>query len=305
MEIQAMLATPNLFDVLGVNPMLGRGFAPDDGGEGRGRVVILTYPLWNRLGGDESILRRDLRLDGLPFTVVGVLPKGFDFVRHSSLGAPSGAEAYIPFDYDMSTTSPTSGAFASLIRVRGGTPPPAVDAAVDAIGRAVDERDFGARGLKLYPIGLKPDLVARVRPALIVVALAGAFLVLVLLVNLASLLLVRIVERENELAVSRALGANGMALMRATMLEGGFIGMAGGAAGALVAIWVTRALVSLAPPDLPRLEGIAVDWPIGLTVVALGVLLGLLAASLPAVWATRTRLSSGMFSCPFSKYEQI
>ena len=290
-EIDVMLTTPNLFGVLGVEPSLGRGFAPDEGGEGAGDVIVLTRPLWNQLGGEEEILGRELRLDGYPFTVIGVLPEGFDFVRHSSLGAPSGAEAYIPFDYDLSTTSPGSGAFAGLIRVRDGTPGPAVEAAVAAVGRVVDERDFQDRGLEFYPVALKPDMVAGVEPALLVVGLAGVFLLLVLLVNLASLLLVRAVERENELAVSRALGANRMALMRATMLEGAVLGMAGGAAGAVAAIWATSAFVSLAPPDLPRLGQIAVDWRIGLTVAAVGLLLGLLAAALPAVWASRARLS--------------
>lgn len=291
-EVEVMLTTPNLFDVLGVHPVLGRGFAPSDGGEGAGRVIVLTHPLWMRLGGEASSIGRELRLDGEPFTVIGVLPADFDFAMHSSLGAPSSAEAYIPFDYDLSATNPGSGAFASLIRAREGTPAPVVATAVEAVGRAVDERDFGGRGLKFYPVAMKPDLVARVRPALVVVGLAGLFLVLVLLVNLASLLLVRAVERENELAVSRALGANGMALMRATVLEGAVLGMAGGAAGAIAAIWATRAFVSLAPADLPRLGRIAVDWPIGLTVVGLGLVLGLLAASLPAVWATRARLAS-------------
>lgn len=292
LELRVMLTTPNLLNLLGVSPARGRGFTPDDGGEGGGRVIILTHPLWNRLGGDESILGNDLRLDGEPYTVVGVLPPGFDFVRHSSLGRPVSADAYIPFDYDLATTNPGAGSFASLIRARPGTSPPLVDVAVQAVGRAVDERDFGDRGLEFYPVGLKPDLVAAVRPALIAVGIAGAFLVVVLLVNLASLLLVRAVERENEIAVSRALGANRIALMRATILEGGIIGLAGGAAGALVAAWATKAFVALAPTDLPRLGRVAVDRQIGLTVIAVGAALGLLAASLPAAWSTRARLSS-------------
>jgi len=292
LEIEAIRTTPNLFRLLGVQPVLGRGFAPDEGGAGAARVVVLTYGLWSRLGAEEAILGSELRLDGEPFTVIGVMPKGFDFVRNASLGPPDRAEAYVTFDYDLSTTSPGQGAYAALLRARPGTPAPVVESAVDAVGHAVDERDFSGRGLLLYPVAITPDLVAEVRPALVVVGLAGAFLVLVLLVNLASILLVRAVQRETEFAVSRALGANGLALMRATMLEGAALGLAGGALGALAAVWVTKGFVSLAPEDLPRLSEIRMDWPIGLTVVAVGLVLGLVASSLPSVWARRARLST-------------
>jgi predicted permease len=111
-------------------------------------------------------------------------------------------------------------------------------------------------------------------------------------VNLASVLLARAAEREHEVAVSRALGANAMAIVRSTLLEGGLLGLAGGALGAFAALWGTRALVALAPLDLPRREAISIDWPIAATVILIGALLGLLAAAAPAVWAARASLSS-------------
>ena len=97
---------------------------------------------------------------------------------------------------------------------------------------------------------------------------AGIVLVFMLMVNLASVLLARAAQREHEVAVSRALGANTVAIVRSTLLEGGLLGLAGGALGALAAIWGTRALVALAPLDLPRREAIAIDWRIGATVIA-------------------------------------
>ena len=151
-------------------------------------------------------------------------------------------------------------------------------AAVDAVGRAIDARDFQNRGVSLYPLGLKSDLVSGARPALLVLGFAGVFLVLVLMVNVATLLLARASKREQEFAVSRALGANGAALMRATMLEGGLLGLIGGVGGALVGIWGTRAFVALAPLDLPRRESVVLDWGVGAVVIGVGALLGLLAA---------------------------
>ena len=99
---------------------------------------------------------------------------------------------------------------------------------------------------------------------------AGALLALMLMVNLASVLLARAAQREHEFAVSRALGASSVAVMRATLFEGGLLGLVGGASGALVAIWATSALVALAPLDLPRRDAIAVDWAIGAVMIALG-----------------------------------
>lgn len=291
-EIPVIVASPNLFELLGVAPILGRGFAPNEVGPGRPAVIVLTHELWSRLGADPSIVGTDVRLNGQPYLVIGVMPRHFAFVQHASLGPPQRADAYTTFDINLAETNPNGGAYGGLIRARAGTSAQTLGAAVDAVGRAVDARDFKSRGLKLYPVGLKPDLVSDVRPALLVVGFAGIFLVLVLIVNLASVLLARTAQREHEFAVSRALGANGMAVARTTLLEGGLLGLIGGAGGALAAVWGTRALVALAPLDLPRREAVAVDWTIAALVIVISTLLGLLAATVPATWAARTSLSS-------------
>jgi putative ABC transport system permease protein len=291
-EIAVMVASPNLFEMLGVRPALGRGFTRSEVGPARPPVIVLTHGLWNRLGADPAILGTQVRLNGQPYTVIGIMPSSFAFVRNASLGPPQRADAYTTFNVNLAETNPGAGSYAGLIRARRRTSPQTVAAAVDAVGKAVDARDFKSRGLKLYPVGLKPDLVSGIRPALLVLGLAGVFLVLVLMVNLASVLLARAAQREREFAVSRALGANGVALGRTTLFEGALLGVAGGAAGALAAIWGTRTLVALAPLDLPRREAVAVDWGIGAVIIGLGVLLGLLAATVPAAWAARASLSS-------------
>jgi putative ABC transport system permease protein len=291
-EIGSMVTSPNLFDVLGVQPALGRGFAPNEVGPKRPPVIVLTHELWKRLGADAAILGTVVRLNGDPFTVIGVMPPTFVFVQHSSLGPPRSADAFITFDINLAETNPNGGSYAGLMRARRGASPQSVATAVDAIGRAVDARDFRSRGLKLYPVGLGPDLVSAVRPALLVLGFAGVLLVFVLMVNLASVLLARVAQREHEFAVSRALGANSAAVVRATLFEGGLLGLCGGLAAALAAIWGTRTLIGLAPLDLPRREAIAVDWRIAAVIIGLGVLLGLMAAVAPAMWAARSTLAS-------------
>src|SRR5262249_35590148 len=183
---------------------------------------------------------------------------------------------YTTLNINLAQTNPNAGSYAGLVRSRRGTSPQAVAAAVDAVGRVVDARDFKSKGLKLYPVGVAQDLLAGVRPALVVLGFAGVLLVLVLMVNLASVLMARAAQREHEFAVSRALGANGSAVVRATLFEGGLLGLAGGAAAALAAVWGTRALVALAPLDLPRREAVVVDWPIAPLLIPLARVLRLL-----------------------------
>jgi predicted permease len=293
LEVTVTATSPNLFDLLGVRPAMGRGFSRDEVGPTRSPVIVLTHGLWNRLGGDRDIVGKIVWLTGQPFTVIGVMPRDFQFVRHASLGRPEQpADAYTTFAINLAETNPQGGQFGALIRARRGTPPEQVAAAVGAVSRVIDARDFKSLGVSIYPTALKPDLVSDVRPALLVLGFAGAFLVLVLMVNIATLLLVRASTREQEFAVSRALGANSAAVMRATVLEGGLLGAIGGGGGALAGIWGTRAFVALAPLDLPRRESIAVDWSVAAVVIGVGVLLGLLAAVAPALWAARASLSS-------------
>jgi putative ABC transport system permease protein len=294
MEIPVAHTSPNFFDMLGVKLALGRSYTPEESslGPGREQVIVLTHQLWSRLGADPRILGTEVRLQGRPHTVIGVLPRDFAFVRGDASAPPQRVDAYIPFDEDLAKQNPRNEGYAGLIRVRRGSGPEAVAAAVADVGRIIEARDFGGRGLKLYPVGLKADTISRIHPALVALGAAGMVLVFMLMVNLASVLLARVSQREHELAVSRALGADTAAILRSTLLEGGVLGLAGGMLGALVASWGTRALVALAPLDLPRREAIALDWRIALAVCTVGVLLGVFGALAPAAWAARTSLSS-------------
>ena len=292
-EAGIMVTSPKLFDLLGAHPIIGRGFDAKEVGEKRTPLMVLGYDLWQRrFGGKPSALGAHVTLNGVTFTVIGVMGQDFRFVRHTSLGAPEAADAYITFPYDLATRSANNGAFAALIRARAGASREQVSSAVSSVGRSIDERFFSKKGIGLYPVGLHEDLVAGVRPALVVLGVSGVFLVFVLAANLAALLLSRVMQREREFAVSRALGANGVALVRAVLFEGGMLGAVGGACAALIAWWATRALVALAPVDLPRRESIALDWKMAVAIIAVGAFLGVLAGAAPAAWASRSSLAS-------------
>lgn len=292
-EVGVLVSSPDLFEFLGVRPALGRGFAPDEVGPGRPNVVVLGHGLWTQtFGADPGVLGTELRLDGDPYTVIGVMGPDFRFIQPSGLGAPEDTDLYVTFDHHLAETPPVAGSYGGLVRAAPGASPEAVEAAVARVGEIVDERDFEGKGLRLYAVGMKEDLVSKFRPALVALGLAGLLLVLVLMVNLAALLLVRATRREREFAISRALGADRPAIVRATLLEGGVLGALGGVSAALVAMWGARTLAAMAPADLPRRASIAMDAESAAVVVGVGLLLGLVAGAVPATWATRTRLAT-------------
>ena len=293
MQIALMRATPNLFELLGVAPALGTTFAAREAGPGEPPpVVILSHRIWTRLGSDPSIVGRTVWMSGGPYTVLGVMPSHFRFARHGTVGAPQEADVYVPVLATLASQNPNATGYGALIRVAPSTSHQQVMASVSAAGRAVNERHRQNRPFELYAVGLHADLVARVRPVLFALGLAGAFLLLVLTVNLASLLLARAAARDRELAVSRAVGASGAAIARAMLAEGVFLGLAGGVAGSIAGRWGTRLLVTLAPTDLPRLDTLALDWGVAAAVVVTGGLLGAIAALVPAMWASRVSLSA-------------
>ena len=289
------LTSPNLFELLGEAPVLGRGFAAHEVGPNRPAVIVLSHPLWTRLGGSPSIVGSQVWLSGSPYTVIGVMGPGFRFVQHSALGPPQEPDVYLPFGFHLAEQdpqNPDAATFAALVRIRAGTSPERAAAAVDGVTREVNARNYPAAPVRLYPTRLQDDLVAPVRPILLTLGLAAVVLILVLTVNLSSLLLARAAEREREFAVSRALGANKAAIVRAMAIEGGGLGLAGGVAGALAGMWGTRLLVALAPLDLPRRHEIALDWSVAAVVIAVGLVLGVIAAAPPAAWASHASLGS-------------
>jgi putative ABC transport system permease protein len=286
-HIYSMLSTSNLFDVLGVHPALGRGFRHEDG-DIVPTPLLLSDAMWRRLGANPAIVGSPLRIGPDTHTVIGVMPANFAFGCSPSQSIDTYGVLNFGFE-------PNAGNWLALIRARPNASPEQVRQSVQAVGRSVVEREpEKRRGVTLYPVGLQADLVQEVRPALLALSFAAVFLLLVLTVNLASLLLARAAEREREFAVSRALGASGPAVVRATLFEGGLLGLMGGVTGALVGIWGTRLLVALGPLDLPRRETISLDWGVATVVIGVGALLGLVAAAVPAIWAARVSLASLM-----------
>src|SRR5207245_4516308 len=109
--IAVTVITPNLFELLGVTPILGRGFAPNEVGRGRPNLIVLTHALWNRFGADPALVGAQVRLQSNAYTVIGVLPPTFTFVRDDAVGAPQRLDAFTTFQGDLDTGRPDAGRY--------------------------------------------------------------------------------------------------------------------------------------------------------------------------------------------------
>ena len=249
-RLRRALVSGEFFDVLGVRPVLGRALRASDDVYGAAPVMVLSYAAWQqRFGGDTSVLGRQLVMyeNGVPFTIVGVMPQGLDYPRGTD------------FWTSVSVAIPPTGLPFVSLHVIGRLAPRATitDARAEMttfFGRAAAspwEHDLRGVGQTL------PRLVlGDVRPALFVFAAASGLLLLITCINVASLLLVRGVGRFREIAVRSALGAGRGRLIVQLLIENGILAVAGGALGIVVAAAALQSFIAFAPPGVPRLDEI-------------------------------------------------
>ena len=280
---QGALVTDSFFRTLGVAPALGRDFAAGDDRGGAEPVVILDHGLWQRrFGADAGVIGRRVTVDGAARTVIGVLPRGFQF---APVGAPDLWLPLVPTPEDATRryfhwvhVVARLGAGASLESARAGL------TGVAAGLREADPQWHAGAGLTLVP--LQEQIVGPVRPVLLLLLGAVTIVLLVACANLASLLLARGTARQKEMAIRLALGAAPGRLRAQVLAEAVLVGLAGGALAVLAAPWLADVLVGLVPAAsrqfMPYLASVRVDLPVlAFTLVlsiASGLLLGLPAA---------------------------
>jgi putative ABC transport system permease protein len=272
--------SPAWFEVIGVHPALGRGFTGREGAASE-RVVVLSDGLWREaFGADSAVIGRDVRFDDGRFTVVGVMPRGFDPPAFGWLGSTQ--QYWVPF-------TPTEqnrgwGPFLLVLgRVRAGVP---LERAREQLVLVAGERareDPANRRWSADLVGLREQVTGQVRPALLVLMVAVAGLLATTVVNIVNLLLARLRRRSGELALRLALGAGRGRLARQLVVESLAIGALAAPLGGLLAWLGVRGILAVRPADLPRAGDIRVDGVV--LGFALIVTLGatLLAGTLPAL----------------------
>ena len=296
-QILGALVTPGMFDLLGVQPALGRGFTPEDGVPNAAPVAVLGHELWQRrFGGDRSILDKVITLNGQSVAVVGVMPPGYGLLLPRDSGAHAVYDVFLPFQFAQAN-APREPHFLRVIgRLKEGATWEQAQAQMDGIARdLVKEHPFyKTSGLSLFAVPLHEDLVRKVSPVMPVLLGAVGFLLLIASANVASLMLARGLVREKEIAIRAALGAGRKRIVRQLITESALIATLGGATGVLLAGWTLNAVLAFAPSDLPRIDQIGVNARVLFFSLGITALTALLCGLAPALQISRADLSESL-----------
>jgi putative ABC transport system permease protein len=279
-RMDVAMVSQDFFKALGVEPFRGRAFAPDEEVLHGAPAMIVSYGYWQQfLGAAADLSHVRLSMDGISYSVVGVMPPGFDF--------PTGVAAWVPREYYPWSTSRTSHNGEGIGRLREGVSVEQARADLDTIARRI-HAEYGGKEISDYfltdaaVIPLADALVGDVRAALLTLFCAVILLFLVACANVAGLLLARTLARQKELAVRAALGAGRVRLARQMLAESLVLAFAGGLLGTLIAAWATNLLPVILPADLPRRHGIVINPAVLLftlaATLAVALALGLFAA---------------------------
>lgn len=296
-RVMVIRASATLFDTLGVKPAIGHPFTREDDEAAR-PVAVLSDALWARkFARDPAVIGRAIHLDRRPFTIVGVMPRGFTFPNRGPKINNVPGDVYVPIAFTPFQRTAFGSNYSSSViaRLKPGVTPAQADADTRALVKSNAREIYpaamsdlaSALGASAAP--LTDEIIGRSNTVLWVAFAAVGFVLLIACADIASLMLARAMEREREIAVRTALGAGRWRIIRQLLAESGLLALIGSVVGLLLAVWMSRTLVALAPPTLPRLDEIAIDARIVLFTLALTVVTALLCGMLPALELARRR----------------
>ena len=287
-RLDAATVGSDLFGILGVSPLLGRGFLADDERSGGQRVVVLGHGLWQRrFGADRSIIGRPLSFDGRDYQVVGVMPFGFSF--------PADIDLWFPLVLTEDDTNPGQRGAHYLNAIGRLTPGVTVAQAYDDLARieqAIAAQHPAVQGYGVWVQPILDSIVGDVRRPLLMLLGAVGFVLLIACVNVSNLLLARAAGRRSEIAVRAALGAGRLRIVRQLLSESVLLSLVGGALGVMLAAWGVRALATVLPQDLPRATSVGVNEVVLLFSIAISVLTGVIFGVAPAIYTSTPDLSA-------------
>jgi putative ABC transport system permease protein len=286
-QVEGALVSEGLLRALAAQPILGRVFLPEDDRPGATGAVILGYGLWQRrFASDPSIVGKTLKINGASFTVAGVMPPGFQFPGKAELWTALVAVGPL-------AQNRRSHLLKVVGRLKHNVTPEQAQAELSAMTSVIDEQNPGVDpGLELSSVGLQKKLVARVRPALIVLLSAVGFILLIACANVANLQLARAAARQKEIAIRTALGAGRARIVRQLLTESLILAFAGGAAGLTMAEFGLKLIVALAPRDVPRLAEAGIDGTVLAFTLLGSITSGVLFGLAPALRASSSDLQS-------------
>ena len=284
-RIDGARVNASFLQVLRVRPVLGRDFTEQDDRPGARPVALLANELWRRrFGADPAVTGKPVLLDGVEHTVVGVLPPGFRAINARQ-------DVYVPFALPPSGGA---GTVAALARLRPGVTMAQAQAETATIVPRLNPRFFGASGRSLRLWGAREFVVRHVQRSLVVLMGAVGLVLLIACANIANLLLARAGARQREMAIRAAMGAGRQRIVRQLITESVVLGLAGGAAGLLVAYWGVRALIAAVPERYPLIDTARVDGPVLAFTVAVSLATAVLFGLAPAWTSSRADLRAAL-----------
>ena len=288
--VQGLHVSRNYFRLFGAKPILGRAFTEEEDRLGGPQVLLVSYGLWQRrFGGDPSILSKTIALGGAPYTLIGILSPGFQPYPP--------ADVWMPLQADPNSTNQ-----AHILMVSGRLPSGATLAQANSqmslIGKRYVQTHAGQLGNddKIQVTLMQQVITGDVRPALLILLGAVGLLLLIACANVANLLLARAAGRQKEIAIRAAIGAGRGRIVRQLLTESLLLALIGGVLGLALGSWGVRALLTLTPGDLPRVNEMAAipalnPWVAGFTVL-LSLLTGILFGLVPSIHVSRSDLAS-------------
>lgn len=289
-RVEGAGVTANLFPLLGVRPIIGRSFTPSEELPGNDRVIMLSYGLWQRrFASDPAIVGSPIQVDGLPYTVIGVMPPRFNF--------PDRGQVWVPFPNDDWRSGRGNRGYAGAIgRLKPGVTLAQAQADLDVVSRrlqqAYPQDNFG---WDAEAVALRDDLVGDLRKPLLVFLGAVGCVLLIACANVANLMLARGAARQREIAVRTALGAGRRQLVRQVLTESMLLALVGGAVGAVLAKFGVQLLRFAFPNgDVPFYVSLEMDGRVLLFAVLVSALTGVIFGLVPALRATSIDLNSAL-----------
>ena len=296
LRVQAARVSASLFPLLGVQPSQGRTFLEEEDQVGNSSVIILSHGLWqSHFASDPAVINKVVRLDDKPFTVVGVMPPSFQFPYTGGTFARA-PELWVPLaltDQERKIRA-SDFQYGVIGRLKPGISLPQAQANIEAVAAHFQQQRpdiYGDVQVSATVVGLKQDVVKKVRLLLLILLGAVSMVLLIGCANVANLLLARAVSRQKEIAIRIALGAGTWRIVRQLLTESVLLSLIGGGSGLVLAIWSLELVAKFGPRDIPRLQEISLDLPVLCFTLLVSVLTGILFGLAPALQSARLNLN--------------